>query len=109
MSIEKILAEHTLHDDGEDWVCRMSSEVHPQRVLLCRWSYSYRAGNPDEAHRAHLADLIRDALTGDEAVEAVARAMYADQSPTGNHPTRQDRARAALVALVETIGGSRVE
>lgn len=62
--IGRVLAEHTLHDNGKKWICVMSSDVHPQRVLLCRWSRAYSRLNPDAAHRAHQAERLVAAGVG---------------------------------------------
>lgn len=50
-------------------------------------------------------DLIRAELTGDEVVEAVARAIHDEMCEDGG--SDRDGARAALAAVATALGGDR--
>lgn len=118
MSIKSILADHELE------LSVFISDIGTCAAPDCDWRKgSMRNGEVAAAHRAHLADLIRAALTGDEAVEVVARAIFAEHEPAlyaqedrGTKLWRavmdqsREASNAALDALVGTVlGGDRGE
>ena len=105
MSIETTLDEHELE------LSVFISDIGTCAAPDCDWRKgSMRNGEVAAAHRAHLADLIRAALTGDEVVEAAFRAFHesADSRWELLTPENQERAkeyhRAGLTAAGREAG-----